>query len=146
MRERFSNVRGEHYNDQLMSLIQSETLEDYLDVLERIHGCTKNRPLDFLEDAFVKGLKPKLRSMVSKWGPRWLDDAIVLAHRADECECTRSKEHIILVGTDAPDRPFPVTLISTSANVPTIGAATYNTFKRLAETEYAAKRAHGLCF
>lgn len=73
-------------------------------------------------------------------------DAMVLVRQADECERTRLKGRVALVGAGALDRPYPATTISTLAKVSTIGAATCNMFKRLTEIEYAAKRACSLCF
>lgn len=76
LKKRFKPSRGGSVVDQLMTLTQKGSADEYREVFEELSVEAPHIPNDVMESLFLKGLKKSLREHVVRYRPSEMDDIV----------------------------------------------------------------------
>ncbi|GKC75003.1 ankyrin repeat-containing protein [Tanacetum coccineum] len=136
--------------EQFLNINQEGSAREYVALFEKMAAQLVGIQEEILEGAFIKGLKPELRTAVRTQHPKGVTEAIQLTLLIDE---TRSggewgkSSNSRLGSHTGGEVPRPTASHAGDPNSKLVaGAAGEPPFKRMSEAEFADKKAKGLCF
>ena len=132
MLARFQSSQAGSLYEQFFAISQSGTARDYITMFEKMAAQLPRLQEEVLEGIFIKGLKQELRTAVRTQTPTGLSQAMELALIIDETGKGVTSKAANRTGGDS-SRPPAM-------------AAGGGSFKRMTDSEFADKRAKGLCY
>ncbi|KAI3522148.1 hypothetical protein L1887_11628 [Cichorium endivia] len=137
--DRFQPSQEGSLQEQFLGIRQEGSAREYVGRFEQLAAQLEGTQESILEGTFIKGLKPDLRKSVRIMQPRGLGQAIKMALLVDENRTGT------LYGTDKGGGKAIGNRQSATIKAPG-GPETRTPFRRMTDTEFADKKAKGLCF
>ncbi|GJU28568.1 retrotransposable element Tf2 [Tanacetum coccineum] len=151
---RFQPSQNGNLLEQFFSISQQGTAREYVTMFEKMAAQLPGLTEEVLGGVFIKGLTPELRTAVRTQQPTTLSQAMDLTMLIDESRTggtgdqrggTVPKPVSTRVGGGGIPRPLGGGIIGGGAKDKQSGTSR-PPFKRLTETEFADKKAKGLCY
>ncbi|KAL0540685.1 hypothetical protein IC582_020695 [Cucumis melo] len=163
---RFRSNKDGTLSGQFLRIKQESTVEEYINLFDKMVAPVNDLPERVIEDTFMNGLLPWVRSEVVFYRPKGLAEMMEVAQMVENREIVRTEAKLNgysggrmtgqigsnrkatsggVAGESKSNTSFPIRTITLRSSAPTENRRE-GTYKRLPDAEFQARKEKGLCF
>ncbi|KAA0039461.1 Ty3/gypsy retrotransposon protein [Cucumis melo var. makuwa] len=163
---RFRSNKDGTLSGQFLRIKQESTVEEYINLFDKMVAPVNDLPERVIEDTFMNGLLPWVRSEVVFYRPKGLAEMMEVAQIVENREIVRTEAKLNgysggrmtgqigsngkatsggVAGESKSNTSFPIRTITLRSSAPTENRRE-GTYKRLPDAEFQSRKEKGLCF